>query len=71
MFRNPKKEQRDKEVKQDLAALLRKEKLIAIRRPDGQIAFVPKERATPEQLDKALDPETVIRHEGLFDPSRN
>lgn len=71
MFRNPKKEQRDRQTKQDLAALLRKKKLIALLRSDGQIAFIPRERATPEQLDKALDPETVIRREGLFDPSRN
>jgi hypothetical protein len=71
MFRNPKQEQRDRQIKQDLAALLRKKKLIAVRRPDGQIAFLPRERATPEQLADALDPETVIRREGLFDPSRN
>jgi hypothetical protein len=71
MFRNPKKEQRDKEVKHGLAALLRKKKLIAVRRPDGQIAFIPRERATAQQLAAALDPETVIRREGLFDPSRN
>jgi hypothetical protein len=71
MFRNPKKEQRDKQVKQDLAALLRKKQLVALRRPDGQIAFVPCERATPQQLADALDPETVIRREGLFDPSHN
>ena len=71
MFRNPKQEQRDKAIKQDLAALLRKKKLIALRRRDGQIAFVPKERATQQQLADALDPETVIRREGLFDPSRN
>jgi hypothetical protein len=71
MFRNPKQEQRDKEVKQNLAALLRKKKLIALRRRDGQIAFVPSDRATAKQLANALDPETVIRREGLFDPSRN
>jgi hypothetical protein len=71
MFRNPKKEHRDRQVKGDLAALLRKKKLIAIRRPDGQIGFLPRERATAQQLERALDPETVIRREGLFDPSRN
>jgi hypothetical protein len=71
MFRNPKKPARDRQIVEDVAKLLRKGKLIAIRRPDGQIAFVPRERATPEQLGKALDPETVIRREGLFDPSRN
>jgi hypothetical protein len=71
VLRNPKKEQRNRQIAQDVATLLRKKKLIALSRPDGQIAFVPRERATPEQLDKALDPETVIRCEGLFDPSRN
>jgi hypothetical protein len=71
MFRNPKKEQHDRQTKQDLATLLRKKKLIALRRPDGQIAFLPRERATAQQLADALDPETVIRREGLFDPSRN
>jgi hypothetical protein len=71
MFRNPKQEQRDRQTALHIAALLRKKKLIAFLRSDGQIAFVPLERATPEQLEHALDPETVIRREGLSDPSRN
>ena len=71
MFRNPKQEQRDRQTAQHVAALLRKKKLIAFLRSDGQIVFVPHERATSEQLERALDPETVIRREGLSDPSRN
>ena len=71
MFRNPKQEQRDRQIAQDVASLLRKKKLIALRRRDGQIVYVPRERATAKQLSDALDPETVIRREGLSDPSRN
>jgi hypothetical protein len=71
MFENPKKPQQDTQIACDVAALLRDGVLIAVRRDDGKIGFVPSTIATDEQRAAALSPEAVIQSEALFDPNQN
>ena len=55
----------------NIASLLRSGQLLAVPRDDGQVGYILAEKATPEQRQKALDAEIVIRTQGLSGTNSN